>query len=492
MIMQEDNFTTNQQDVQNSGEPKLYTDDFLNFLRKRMENSFDVNFREIETKKGLLYLVYDGIASDKNYISEFIIVPIMRHRHMDYDLDVLKKEIISANGMIDIVNKEDGLLKLMSGFAILIIPHLNRIVAIEAIGYKTRPISIPVTEAVIKGPREGFVEDLATNASLIRRLIKNGDLKFERLVIGQKSNTNVAMVYMNGIAPQRLVDYIRENLTTFNLDFVFSANYVEERLKAKYTAFDTVGYTEKPDIAASKIAEGRVAIITDGTPFVITAPYFFLEGFQAPDDYYMNIFFSNLVRLLRYFAFGIATLLPGFYVALVTYHFSLIPTVFTFRLAVSRAGIPFPTIVEVYMLYSFFLFIREGSIRLPQPLGSSMSIVGALILGDALVASALASNVTLIVIALSSITSFLVPRYYGPLSLWGLMIIFFSSVLGFPGFYIGFIMFCSHISGLKTCGYPYVYPLGTVKELHYRDIVFRGFLNKVGVSIFAKNKKVKK
>ena len=300
------------------------------------------------------------------------------------------------------------------------------------------------------------------------------------------------MVYINGLAPQKLINQIREKLTHYDQDFVHSSNYIEERLKAKYTAFDTVGYTEKPDVAASKIAEGRVAILTDGSPFAITVPHFFVETFQAPDDYYMNILFANTARWLRYFAFGAATLLPGFYVALVTYHFSLIPSVFIFRLAVSRAGIPFPTIVEVYMLFIFFLFIREGSIRLPQPLGSSMSIVGALILGDALVASALASNVTLIIVALGSITSFLVPRNYGALSIWAIIILFISSLLGLPGFYIGFILLCSHITGLQTCGYPFAYPIGTLKDFKFRDTVIRGYLKKVGVSAFAENKKVKR
>ncbi|OGO78003.1 MAG: spore gernimation protein GerK [Clostridiales bacterium GWB2_37_7] len=470
----------------------MNADDFLNYLRQRLTNSFDVSFREIQTDKGIIYAVFDGIATDKNYVSEFIIAPLMKCKSIGDDVEKIKKEVISANTIIDVAKKEDGILFLLSGCVLLILPFFNRILSIEAKGYKNRNISIPVTEAVIKGPRQGFVEDLATNASQIRRIIKNADLKFEKLVIGNKSNTTIAMVYINGLAPQKLIDQVRENLTNFDLDFALSSNYIEERLKAKYTAFDTVGYTEKPDVAASKIAEGRIAILSDGTPFVITVPYFFAETFQAPDDYYMNIFFANMARWLRYFAFGLATLMPGFYVALVTYHFSLIPSVFTFRLAVSRAGIPFPTIIEVYMLYSFFMFVREGSIRLPQPLGSSMSIVGALILGDALVASALASNVTLIVIALSSITSFLVPRNYGALSIWAIIIIFFSSLLGLPGFYIGFILLCSHITGLKTCGYPFAYPLGTLKEFKFRDIVVRGRLDKMATSVFAENKKVKR
>ena len=492
MKVEEGKTLTNQQAQQNNSEQKLYADDFLNYLRQRLVNSFDVTFREIQTNKGVIYAVFDGISTDKNYISEFIIAPLMRCMSVDDDIDKIKKEVISANNIIDVTKKEDGILYLLSGCAILIFPYLNKILAVEAKGILNRKIDIPVTEAVVKGPRQGFVEDLATNAYQIRRIIKNSDLKFEKMVLGSKSNTYITMVYINGIAPQKLVNQVRENLKNFDQDFVHSSNDIEERLKAKYTAFDTVGYTEKPDIAASKISEGRVAIIIDGTPFVITVPHFFVETFQAPDDYYMNIYFANTARWLRYFAFGAATLLPGFYVALVTYHFSLIPSVFTFRLAVSRAGIPFPTIVEVYMLFSFFMFIREGSLRLPQPLGSSMSIVGALILGDALVASALASNVTLIIVALSSITSFLVPRNYGALSIWAIIIILLSSLLGLPGFYIGFILLCSHITGLQSCGYPYAYPIGTRKEFKFRDTVFRGPLNKVGVSAFAENKKVKK
>ncbi|MDF2892577.1 MAG: gerKA2, partial [Clostridia bacterium] len=238
-------------------------------------------------------------------------------------------------------------------------------------------------------------EDIIVNLTQVRRRIKNPMLKLEPFSMGKKSNSLIVLAYIEGTTPYGLVELLRKSLRDIEEDYVLSSNFIEERLKAKHTAFDTIGYTEKPDIAASKLSEGKVVIFVDGTPIAVVAPSFFLESFQTPDDYYLNKYISNMARLLRWGAFAIATLLPGFYIALVCYHTNLIPTIFVFRFAAARAGIPFPTSVEVVMLSLFFMLIREGSVRLPQPLGSSISIVGALILGDALVKSALASNITL-------------------------------------------------------------------------------------------------
>lgn len=456
----------------------------IDYIKGKLKNSYDVKFREIESAKGIIYGVFIDDMCDSKFISEYIFNPLIENKVATVDLEYIKKEVLPANNIGDINSNEEAISHVLSGDVVLIFSFANKAIYCEAKGYVRRSIGIPSTENVLKGPREGFVEAFVDNVSMIRRKIKNSNLKFESLVLGSKSNTVVVICYLEGVAPKKLVDYIRKKVNNIKLDFILDSNYIEEALKNKKTVFDTIGTTEKVDVAASKILEGRIAIIVDGTPFVITAPYFFIDNFQTPDDYYGNKGFANLSRTMRIFSFFLASLLSGLYVAISTFHFSLIPTVFAVKLAISRAGVPLPTVIEILLMTFFFQLLREAGIRLPQPIGQAMSIVGALILGDAAVGAGLASQSTVVVVALSSISSFLVSKLYGALSTWNIIIIFFSSVLGLPGFYISFFIFISHMSGLESCGYPYLFPLGTLESFKFGDVVFRKDLNSISNSIF--------
>lgn len=467
-------------------------ENILLYIKDIFKNSFDVKYREIITNRGVINVIYIDNMCDSKFVSQFIINPLSKNRDEIGSILDIKKGILSVGSLGIIQTKDDLLTHLLSGDAILLFSFIKDVIYCDAKGFPKRAITTPITEAQIKGPREGFNEALADNLSLIRRRIKDVNLKLESMMMGSKTNTTVVMAYIEGSAPEKLVEYIRSQLKSIDTEAVLSVNYIEEKLKCKHTPFDTIGYTEKPDVVASRICEGRVAIIVDGTPFVATAPYFFIENFQTGDDYYSNIFFANFTRLLRWTAFLLATLLTGFYIAIVTHHFSLIPYMFTFRLAVSRAGVPFPTVVEVLLMNFFFQLSREAGIRLPQPIGQTMSLVGALILGDATVGSGLASQTTLIIVAISSICSFLVPKVYTAIAVWNLFIILFSSVLGLPGFYISFCIFVSHLAGLNTCGYPYLFPLGTLRRYKHKDIIVTDYLRNMTNNIFDEGEKNEK
>ncbi|MGV8984493.1 spore germination protein [Clostridium sp.] len=458
----------------------------IDYIKDKLKNSYDVKYHQIKCPVGIIYGVFIDDLCDSKFISEYIFEPLIEKNIETVDLDYIKKEVLPANSIGDINTKEEALYHILSGDVVLIFPFENATIYCEAKGYVRRGVGIPVTENVIKGPREGFTEAFVDNVSLIRRKIKNPALKFETMILGEKSNTVVVMCYIEGVAPKKLVDYIRKKVSNIKLEFILDTNYIEEELKNKHTAFDTIGTTEKPDVAASKLLEGKIGIIVDGTPFVITAPYFFVDNFQAPDDYYANKYFANLSRLTRVFSFFIASLLSGLYVAIACFHFSLIPTVFALKFTISRAGVPLPTVVELFVMTFFFQLLREAGIRLPQSIGQSMSIVGALILGDAAVGIGLASQSTVVIVALSSIASFLVPKLYGALSIWNLVIILLSSVIGLPGFYIGFFILVSHVAGLESCGYPYLFPLGTLETFKFGDVLYRKNLNEITNSIFDK------
>lgn len=458
----------------------------LDLIKKKFEDSFDVKYREIKTALGMCTLIFIDDLCSTQLISEYIIGPLKDNKNKCNNINDILTDTLNINIANYAKDLDDAVLHILSGDIVLIFDSVEEIIYCEVKGFVRRGVSIPVTESVIKGPREGFTELIVDNVSLIRRKIKNHNLKFEAVSKGNKSQTTVCISYIKGIAPEDLINKVKDVINNLDLKFILDTNYIEDKLRGKKSVFDTVGYTEKPDEVAAKILEGRIAILVDGTPFVITVPCFFLENFQAPDDYYINRYFANFTRVLRWLAFFIATFLPGIYVALVTYHFSLIPSMFIFRLAVSRAGVPLPTIVEVLIMMLAFQLIKEAGLRLPQPIGSAMSIVAALILGDAVVGAGIASRITIIVIAASTLSYFLIPKIYGAMTIWSVIIVITSALFGIPGFVIGSLMLLTKLAELKTGGYDYLFPLGSIETYKFKDIVFRGDLSKISKKIISK------
>ena len=458
----------------------------IEYVKKRFEGAFDVKYREIMTSLGLCTLVFIDDLCSTQFISEYIVTPLGKKDYKCWSVEDVIPNVLGIHIESYAKDVEDAILHVLSGDVVLLFNDHEKIIYCEVKGFVRRGVGIPVTESVVKGPREGFTELFVDNVSLIRRKIKNSDLKFEPIYVGNKSQTVVCISYIKGIAPDYLIDHVKEIVNKLDLKFILDTNYIEDALRKKKSVFDTVGYTEKPDEVAAKMLEGRVAILVDGTPFVITVPYFFLENFQAPDDYYLNKYFVNFTRVIRWIAFFLATFMPGLYVAILTHHFALIPSLFVFRLAVSRAGVPLPTIVEVLIMMVAFQLIKEAGLRLPQPIGGAMSIVAGLILGDAVVGAGIASRITIIVVAISTLSYFLTPKLYGAMSIWSLIITVVSSMFGLPGFFIVALVLIAKLADLDTGGYSYLFPLGSIETYKFKDIIFRGDLRHISQHVVEK------
>lgn len=456
-------------------------------IKTILANCYDVKYRQIFNGSEIITLIYIENLCDIKYISETIITPLVKmDSSLLNEIELINSNVIFSSSVEKVQNMDIAINKILSGNVIILASSYDYALSCGAQGYDKRDISIPSAETVIKGPREGFTEDINTNMASVRRRIKSPDLKVEQFIMGTESQTTLAMVYLEGKSPDRLVQYIRDKIDQVNNGcFIFYSNKLEESISCKHTSFDTVGYTEKPDVAVSKLSEGRVLLIMDGNSFVTTAPYFFIENFQTTDDYTLNKQVANLARIFRYMAFLISVFLPALYLALVTVNIKLIPSIFLFRMAVYRAGVPVPTIVELMYMLIFFQIIREAGVRLPQPIGPTLSIVGALILGDAAVSSGLASQVTVVVVALSSITSYLIPKIYISIFKWNLITILFTFILGLPGFFTALVLFIAHLSDLTTCGYPFLYPMGTRKYLKYKDVILRSDINEIQDSLIS-------
>lgn len=451
-------------------------------LQSIFQNNSDFQIRDIQTKSGNIYLIFIETVSDYDIISKAIIKPIIEQKDHLLSIEQIEKDVITLGHLERISSIDEAVNQILSGNTVLIFDNTEDMLYCDTKKTATRAIEVPPTESVVKGPREGLTENLNTNLSLIRKRLTTKDLKCESLLLGKEVTTAVMILYIEGSAPKRLLNHVRKSLKNIDVNFVQQSNYLIEQLQDKPSAFDTVGYTEKPDVFASRLAEGRVGILVDGDPFGITVPHFFIENFHTPNDYNVNKYFANYVRMIRWIGFIIALLLPPIYIALTTHHFSLIPPLFLFRLAIARAAIPFPIFLEILMLMFFFQLLREAGVRLPQSIGQAISIVGALILGDTAVQSGLASTVAVLLVALTSLSAFLVPNIFGAIAIWTDILILFSSLLGLPGFFIGFLIFLSHLSNLTSCGYPYLYPLGTVNILKLKDKIFRDNLKAISHS----------
>lgn len=344
----------------------------------------------------------------------------------------------------------------LSGDTAIVIENCRTAIVVSSKGWEKRGISEPQSETVVRGPREGFTENLRTNTAMIRRKIKDGGLCVENMVLGRKTNTNICLMYLKEVASPKVVEELRYRLSNLEVDSILESGYIEEYIDdAPFSPFATIGYTEKPDVAAARMLEGRVAVVVDGTPFVLTAPMLFVESFQTTEDYYSRPLYASLIRMLRYVAYFITIFGPALYIALTDFHHEMIPTTLLFTIANAKAGTPFPVFVETLIMVFAFEILREAGIRLPRPVGQAISIVGALVMGDAAVSAGLVGAPVVITVAITAVSGFLVPAQNDCASMLRIVMMVLASALGGFGLAMGFLAILLHLGSLESFGIPY-------------------------------------
>ncbi len=424
----------------------------------------------------------DGMIN-KEVINEDILKPLMiESKKVNFVkgfsrntiIKTLKEELLSTYDLKEISDFKQTVNLILSGDTIIFIDGKEIALKAGTRGWQSRGVEEPETEAVVRGPREGFTETLRTNTSLIRRKIKNPKLKFEIMTLGEQTSTDVAICYIKGIAHDDIIDTVRRRLKRINTDAILESGYIEEFIEdAPFSIFPTVGHNEKPDIVAAKLLEGRVAIFCDGTPFVLTVPYLFIESIQASEDYYSRASFSSLLRILRILAFFISVVLPAFYLAIITFHQDVIPYKLILTIAASREGIPFSPFFEVLFMATTFELLREAGVRMPRPIGQAVSIVGALVLGESAVNAGLASSPMIIVTALTAISSFLLPNLEGTMPFLRLFLLITANFLGFLGLALAIAMGVIYMCTLRSFGVPYMTPFSPISGMDFKDTFIR-------------------
>lgn len=456
-------------------------------IQKIFERSSDMVFRgfKIGGKYRAVTFFLDGFA-DIDIINSDLLKPLLNYKEKGnkeenkriqiLDIHNCIKEVVSIANISTSSKFNEVVNHVLSGETVLFVEGVKEALFIIAKKTQTRPITEAKMEPVIRGPQDGFTEDIQTNITLIRRRIKSSRLKMEKLQVGRISQTIIIVTYIEGIVEEALVKEVKDRIALIDIDAVLESSYIDELIEDNhFSVFPQMGYTERPDKLASTLLEGHVGIIIDNTPVTLIAPQTFIQSMQSVDDYYERFIPSIMIRLVRYLFLGMALLLPSIYIALLSFHQGMIPKNLLITLWASREGIPFPVFVEAIIMEIFFEGLREAGVRLPSIAGQTVSIVGALVIGEAAVRAGIVSASMVIIVSITGIASFIIPRYNLALSIrvlrFAMMIL--SAVLGLYGIFLGIFAILIHMAKLRSFGVPYLSPLAPFELGSFKDVFIR-------------------
>lgn len=462
--------------MQNIGEttiaPRL--DENAARLYEVYADSFDAVFHDFNCGGKRAVLVYLDGLSDTEKIDEQILEPALKLPEGE-GLDGLCA-CLPVSAFSRTLSFEKIVAEIGNGNPVLLMDGEVEGISFSLAKWDKRSISEPEAESVVRGPREGFVETLTVNVSMIRRKLKSPELKMRAMEIGQYSQTKVVIAYLHGVADSALVAEIQKRLKRIDVDGVLESGYIEELIEDNpYSPFPQLQSTERPDVVAAGLLEGRAAILVEGTPITLIAPTTVFAFLQSPEDYYQRYYIASAIRWLRYLFAFIALIGPSFYVAIVTFHQEMIPTTLLLNMAISREQIPFPALVEALLMEFTFEALREAGVRLPKQIGAAVSIVGALVIGQAAISAGLVSSPMVMVVAITGIASFLIPHFTLGISIRLLRfpMMFLAGFLGFFGLMMGLTIILTHLFALRSFGVPYVSPVTYTSVNALKDTMVR-------------------
>lgn len=472
----------------NNQEFSLSIDENLTNIRKVLGNSGDLIIREFKMGKPFLHkvaLLYINGLADKEIQGSFIMERLMNDVNYIVSDDLqqpsqlftyIKENTLAIGGVEDITVWNKLFLSLVSGQTILLIDGCDRAIACSAQGGELRAVTEPTTEPAVRGPKESFVESLITNTAMVRRRIKSPNLWVETMQIGKITQTDVAILYVKGIVSDKLLNEVKERLGKMDVDEVLGSNTIEEWINDDtWTLWPTIFITERPDVVAGNLMEGRVAIFVDGTPIPLILPATWIQFFQTAEDYYLRWNITSFLRLLRIIAFLITLLGPSLFIAFISFHSELIPTPLLVSLSAQRHGIPFPVFIEALLMEFTFEFLREAGVRMPRPIGQAVSIVGALVLGQAAVQAGIVSSAMVIVVAGTAIASFTIPHVSmtDATRLLRLVMMILAASFGLYGIGLGVIVLVAHTCSIRSFGIPYLAPFAPLIISDWKDTILR-------------------
>lgn len=461
-------------------------------LKKLFSSSADFTVREfrLNTPKGKAAAIFtmEGMCN-KEALSISVINPVMGCRYRTDDgaelFEVIKTSVITASEMVEVKDVGSFLELVMSGFAVIAIDGSESMAAIGIQGFSFRGVSEPSGETIQRGSREGFVEPLRINMTLIRRRIKSPELVFETMTIGTLSKTQICLCYLADRTSKEIMNKLKRDLENCRLETLLASGYLVPFLEdgEEKSLFTSVGVSERPDTICGKITEGRIAVMIDGSPSVLYVPKLFVENFQSFDDYSNRPYYAAFTRILKYISFLAAIYVPGLYVAFATFHPELFSPGILSKIVSSVTKTPLPLMLEVLLIHFIYEIMREAGLRIPKPLGHAVGIVGALVIGESAVSAGIIGSPTLMVVAIAAIASYTIPDLYPSITILRLIYIISGGILGLWGIVLVSFVMLVNLCGKNSFGVPYSSPLAPFMARGMRDTFIRANWRKLSKRI---------
>ncbi|WP_339229633.1 spore germination protein [Oceanobacillus sp. FSL K6-2867] len=423
-------------------------------------------------------IVYISGLTDEDLINNNILKTIQLNMK-DFKTNILEdiyEEVVAITAIKKTQSMDEVSLAILNGSTAFYIDGSDTVLIMETAGGERRSIEEPDSETLVRGPRDGFVESIDTNLALIRRDIKDTNLRFKGYEIGKRTKQKLVMVYMEGIVNPEIVQEVDRRLKSIDTDYVSDSSHVEQWIEDSFLSpFPQLLDTERPDRVSSNVIKGKVVILLNGSPFALIAPITIGDALHSMEDYSQRWVSATLLRALRYLTAFFAMFLPALYIALVSYHPGMIPSTLTYSIAGSREGVPFPSAIEAFLMALTFEILHEAGVRLPKVIGQTIGIVGGLVIGEAAVSAGIVSPIMVVVTALTAIASFSIPAYSVAVTFRVLRFacMIAASLLGLYGVILVYIMVNIHIVNLKSIGIPYSTPFAPTFVSDWRDLVLR-------------------
>lgn len=446
-------------------------------IRSMMKNSSDLIMKYAKVcGTDICVISLDG-QTDANKIANLVYRPLASLAGTECSperlAEMITSELLIAADEKTITTAGEAVDAIMNGFCVILTDGSDKGAAVGVQGFETRAVTQPENHRNVRGAREGFVEALHTNVSLVRRRVKTSDLTFRYMKTGSRSNTEICVCAMGSMTDKRLYDAVISRLEKLPLSLVLESGYIQPFLENGDPLFSDVGATERPDVFVSKLYEGRIGIIVDGSPFALTVPKLFTENFIMLDDYVEKPLFATFIRIIRYIAFLVSILLPGFYAALANFHPELIPDALLRNLAAAEALTPYSVLTECIILDIFYEIMREAGLRLPSNVGHAVSIVGGIVIGDIVVSAGLVGAPMLLTVAIASISGYIVSDLNNAIAVIRFVMILAGGLFGLLGIAAVCLLLCVGICSLDTFGAPFMMPLAPFSARGMRDTFLR-------------------
>lgn len=474
------------------GNVKFYAEDNGKIIKDIFLNCFDIIVKKgVCGDRKVVFAKCDGLTSSEKII-EGITKPML---HFDGELPkkdtlgFISAKIICGTEVKTETNLDLAIESLLRGCVLVFVDGVEECLVVGMQNIPGRSIDEPNYEVQENGSREGFVEILKTNMTLVRKRMVNVNFKIEVLEVGVSTKTKIAVCYMDGKVDKSVLKEVKARLNSVRMDTVLGETYLRKALDTKRkTMFTMVGKTERPDTLCAKVNEGKIAVLIDGTPYALIVPRLFIENFQTFDDYLNRPYYATFMRTIRILSFIISIFLPGIFVAIGLFHQELLPEKMLYNVVVMESNTLFTLTVEALIIHFIYEIVREAGLRVPKSIGHAVSIVGALVIGDAAVTAGLIDAPMLIVVAMTAITSLVETDLYHAIAVLRIAFIIIGGTSGFFGIMVGIAILIINLSSVTDYGVFFLSPLAPYNKSLFRDTIIRLSMDKLGKNIFDINK----